>query len=417
MAPQATDLSTSLRPQVCTKRSDDMTSTLLDRLCPQDLRNRLVELRHDLHRHPELSFREKHTSDRLHAEMEHIGPKSLKRVAGTGLAVRISGLDSSLRPVAIRGDIDALPIQEATGAAFASKNDGVMHACGHDVHAAWTVGAAHLLTREPPPGDVVVLFQPAEETGRGAPAMMEAGSLDGVAAVFAAHVDMRFEIGTVVAQSGTVSASADEFAIELTGRGSHAARPHEGTDPIVGAAALVTSLQTIVSRRIPPGIPAVVTVGTIAAGTAPNVIPDTARLAGTVRASDAGTRDMLHAELRRMSDLVAQTHGLECTVELELGTPPLVNESGVIHWVREAVEGLLGAEALASLPVPNLGGEDFAFYLEQLPGCFIRIGGRRSDQEATPAHTSRFLPDDGSVIAGAAVLAEIARTGSLHFNT
>jgi len=394
-----------------------MKSILTERLFPKDLRDRLIELRHDLHRHPELSFRENNTSDRLYEEMQRLKPKSLARVAGTGLLTRLQGRDSRLKPIAIRGDIDALPIGEETGATFASAVDGLMHACGHDVHAAWTVGAAHLLVRDPPAGDVIVLLQPGEETGRGAPAMIEAGSLEGVAAIFGAHVDMRFEVGTVVAQPGNVSASADEFTVELRGRGCHAARPHEGTDSIVGLAALVTSLQTIVARRVPPGVPAVVSVGTVEAGTAANIIPDSARLSGTVRAADSITRDLLHDELRSIAESVADTHRLESTVSLELGTPPLVNEDGVMTWVREAVIGLLGEGALRTLPVPNLGGEDFAFYLEKVPGCFVRIGGRRSDQEPVPAHTSRFLPDDGAVLVGAAVLAEIARAGSRIFNT
>jgi len=238
-----------------------------------------------------------------------------------------------------------------------------------------------------------------------------------VAAIFGAHVDMRFEVGTVVAQPGNVSASADEFTVELRGRGCHAARPHEGTDTIVGLAALVTSLQTIVARRVPPGVPAVVSVGTVEAGTAANIIPDTARLTGTVRAADSITRNLLHNELRSIAESVADTYRLESTVSLELGTPPLVNDDGVMTWVREVVMGLLGGGALCTLPVPNLGGEDFAFYLEKVPGCFVRIGGRGSDQEPVPAHTSRFLPDDDAVLVGAAVLAEIARAGSRIFNT
>jgi amidohydrolase len=399
-----------------TTRSDYMKSDLVEQLCPKDLVDRLIELRHALHGQPELSFQENRTSDRLHAELERLEPLVLARVAGTGLLARIAGRNSRLKPVAIRGDIDALPIREETGAKFASAVDGVMHACGHDVHAAWTVGAAHLLAQDPPPGDVVVLLQPGEETGRGAPAMIEAGSLEGVAAIFGGHVDMRFETGTVVAQSGNVSASADEFAIELIGRGCHAARPNEGTDPIVGLAALVTSLQTIVARRVPPGVPAVVSVGTVEAGTAANIIPDTARMTGTLRAADSVTRDLLHEQVRRMSNSVAQAHQLESKVSLDLGTPPLVNESGVMQWVRETILDLLGDGALCTLPVPNLGGEDFAFYLEKVPGCFVRIGGRRSDQAPVPAHTSRFLPDDEAVIVGAAVLAGIARAGSRHFN-
>jgi hippurate hydrolase len=246
--------------------------------------------------------------------------------------------------------------------------------------------------------------------------MITAGALDGVAAIFGAHVDLRFEVGTVVAQSGNVAASADEFFVELKGRGSHAARPHEGSDPIVGAAALVTSLQTIVSRRIPPGVPAVVTVSTIAAGTATNVVPHNARISGTLRAADRETRALLHAQLQEMTAAVARAHGLTAECQIRQGTPPLANPPDAVQWAQAAVRRTLGDAACVPLPVPNLGGEDFAFYLERIPGCFLRIGGRRPDQDPAPAHSSRFLPDDGAVLVGAAVLAELARTASRELN-
>ncbi len=383
---------------------------------PKDLRYLLTELRHDLHRHPELSLQEVRTVERLQSELAKLDLDSLERVAGTGLVARIPGRDRDAKPVAIRGDMDALPILEETGAAFASVNDGVMHACGHDMHAAWTVGAAHLLAADRPLGNVVVLLQPAEETAEGAPAMIRAGAIDGVAAIFGAHIDMRFEVGTVVAQSGNVAASADEFEIVLAGRGSHAARPHEGNDPVVAAATLITSLQTIVSRRLAPGIPAVVTVGTVEAGTATNVIPENARLTGTVRAADQNTRERLHTELRRIATGVANTFSLTAHTNIKVGTPPLVNAPAVVGLAQTAVRSLLGDQALAALPVPNLGGEDFAFYLEKIPGCFIRIGGRGENQEAVPAHSSKFLPDDGAIAVGAAVLAELARMASAEFN-
>jgi len=392
-----------------------MSNSLLPSF-PQDLRHLLIELRHDLHRHPELSLQEARTVERLQSELAKLDLDSLERVAGTGLVARIPGRDRDAKPVAIRGDIDALPIVEETGAAFASVNDGVMHACGHDLHAAWTVGAANLLATDRPPGDVVVLLQPAEETAEGAPAMIQAGVIDGVAAIFGAHIDMRFDVGTVVAESGNVAASADEFEIVLEGRGSHAARPHEGNDPVVAAATLITSLQTIVSRKLAPGIPAVVTVGTVEAGTATNVISQSARLTGTMRAADQGTRELLHTELRRIATGVAEAFSLLMQTNIRIGTPPLVNEPALADLARTVTKSLLGETALASLPVPNLGGEDFAFYLEEIPGCFIRIGGRGKNQEAVPAHSSKFLPDDGAIAVGAAVLAELARVASVEFN-
>lgn len=377
---------------------------------PDDLHDLLIELRHDLHKHPELSLKEVRTAERLHAELAKLDLDSLERVAGTGLVARIRGRDRKAPSVAIRGDIDALPISEETGAPFASVNDGVMHACGHDLHAAWTVGAAHLLVRDPPPGDVVVLLQPAEETAAGAPAMIAAGAIDGVAAIFGAHIDMRFAVGQVVAQAGTVAASADEFEIVLRGRGAHAARPNEGNDPVVAAATLITSLQTIVSRRVAPGIPAVVTVGTVEAGSATNVIPESVRLTGTMRAADRETRQQLHEEVRRITAGIASAFALSEQTHIQEGTPPLVNDPDLVDMARSVVESQLSKQALVSLPVPNMGGEDFAFYLEQIPGCFLRIGGRREGQAPIPAHSSKFLPDDGAIAVGATLLAGLARS-------
>jgi hippurate hydrolase len=255
-------------------------------LFPPARRDAIVALRRDIHRHPELAFGEQRTAAALERALAALGAASVERVAGTGVLARIRGRDPGAPVVAVRGDIDALPIHEATGLAYSSVNAGVMHACGHDVHAAWAVGAAHLLAERPAEGDVLVVLQPAEETGAGAAAMLASGALDGVSAIFGGHVDRRFLVGEVVAQAGPLAASADTFEIELVGRGAHGARPHESADPVVGAGALIGALQTVVARRVNPATPAVLTVATVHAGTAPNVIPDRATLGGTLRATD-----------------------------------------------------------------------------------------------------------------------------------
>lgn len=376
------------------------------------LRRRLLDLRHDLHRHPELAFAEHQTAKRLETELARLKPAEVRRVAGTGVIARIKGKKSKAPVVAIRGDIDALPIQEETGLPFSSEVPGVMHACGHDVHATWAVGAAALLAQQPATGDVVILLQPAEETGKGALAMLEAGAIEGIAAIFGAHVDRRFPVGQVVADEGSLAAAADTFKIELIGSGAHGARPHEARDPIVGAAALIQALQTIVARRINPSTPAVVTVGTVHAGTADNVIPDRASLSGTIRTMDAGTRELAHAELRRIAQETARAHGLEAKVVLELGPPPVVNPSQPIAWARQAVTRALGAEALVPLGFTNMAAEDFAWYLEHVPGCFLRIGAREDGGNPIPAHSPRFYAADEAIFAGAAVLAETARVAS-----
>ncbi len=377
-----------------------------------ELRDELVELRRDLHRHPELSWKEERTATRLYDALAIQSPVSLGRFAGTGVVARVRGKDSGAPPVALRGDIDALPIHENTGLDFASENPGVMHACGHDVHAAWTIGAARLLANNPANSDVLIVLQPAEEVGQGAEAILASGALDGVRAIFGAHVDRRFEVGSVVAQEGPVAASADSWQIILTGQASHAARPHESADPVVGAGALIGALQTIVSRRLNPATPGVVTVGQIHSGTAPNIIPGEAVLQGTLRAVEADTRRLLWDELNRMTQSVAETYRLKAEVTLLNGAPPIVNPSGPTAWARAAVANVLGGDALKPLGFLNMGGEDFAFYLERVPGCFLRIGAREQGGETIPAHSPKFFAAEESILVGAAVLAECARVAS-----
>ena len=384
----------------------------LDRLVPVDVQGRLVALREEIHRHPELAFEERETSQRLYEALGQLRPAALERIADTGVVARFRGRDRSAPVVAVRGDIDALPITEATGLPFASQRPGVMHACGHDVHAAWTVGVAHLLAREPAAGDVVVVLQPAEETGKGAAAVLASGALAGVAAIFGGHVDRRFAVGQVVAQPGPLAASADTFSVTLRGAGAHAARPHEGADPVVGAGALIGALQTVVARRVNPSVPAVLTVGSVHAGTAPNIIPDCATLSGTMRAVDSDTRALLQHEMRRVVEGVAAAHGLTAEVALEIGPPPLINASQPAAWARRAVEKVLGEEAIVPLGPLNLAAEDFASYLEQMPGCFLRIGAREKGGATIPAHSPRFYAAPESIFVGAAVLAEAARIAS-----
>ena len=381
----------------------------IEGLFPPDVRARLLALRRALHQDPELSLHEERTATRLHEELALLKPAELRRVGGTGVVARFRGRDPKAPVIAVRGDIDALPIQEETGLDFASRNPGVMHACGHDVHATWAVGAAHLLHRTPPPGDVVILLQPAEEQGDGALLMIREGALAGVDAIVGGHVDRRFAVGQVLADPGPVNAAADVFEIILHGSGAHGARPHEAADPIVAAGSLIGELQTIVSRRINPATPAVVSVGTIQAGTAANVIPDRCTLSGTLRSFDPATRDLLHAEVKRIAEAVSAVHRVRAEVILERGSPPVVNQPDQAAWARTAVSTVLGDAALASLGFLNMGGEDFAYYLEKIPGCFIRVGAREPGGESIPAHSPRFYAADDAIFVGAAVLAETVR--------
>jgi hippurate hydrolase len=372
----------------------------------------LVGLRRDLHQHPELSWKENRTSARLAEAVTALGAVDVQRVAGTGVVARFAGRDPRAPLVAVRGDIDALPIEEATGLPFASASPGVMHACGHDIHGTWAVGAALLLARRPATGDVLVVLQPAEEVGEGAKAILDTGALDDVQAIFGGHVDRRFSVGQVVADAGPLAASADMFEIELVGKGAHGARPHESADPIVGAAALISALQTIVARRIDPAAAAVVTVGSIHSGTAANVIPERAVLTGTLRATTPETRSLIGSEVRRVAESVAASYRLTARVSVNLGTPPVVNPPNGATWARQAAATVLGDAAVVPFGLTNMGGEDFAFYLERIPGCFMRIGAREEGGERTAAHSPRFTAAEESIFVGAAVLAESARVAS-----
>jgi amidohydrolase len=376
------------------------------------LSSRLVALRRDIHQHPELSFRESETASRLVAALRELGVDDVRVVAKTGVIARVPGRNRNAPVVAVRGDIDALPIQEATGLPFASQVPGVMHACGHDVHATWAVAAAALLLAQPAAGDVLVVLQPAEETGKGALSILETGALDNVAAIFGGHVDRRFAVGQVVADDGPLAASADMFDIEFIGGGAHGARPHEARDPIVALASVVTALQTIVARRLNPATPGVVSVGSIHAGTAPNVIPERAQLSGTVRAVDSSSRELMLSEVKRISEAVASGLGVEARVTLDLGTPPIVNPPGATAWARTAASTILGAENVVPLGFLNMAGEDFAHYMERVPGCFLRIGAREPNGPVIPAHAPKFYAAEESIFVGAAVLAECARVAS-----
>lgn len=378
-----------------------------------ELASRLVALRERLHRCPEPSFEEEETTEVLAAFLSEIGIDDVERLPGTGLVARVPGRAGSAAPVvALRGDIDALPIQEQTGVSFTSERSGWMHACGHDVHGSWAVGAAALLSEEPADGDVLIVLQPGEETGCGAERVVASGLLDEAKLIFGGHVDPRWQVGEIVAQAGAMAAATDEFTIEVRGAGGHGARPQLGRDPVVAAASLVTAIQTIVARRVTPGDPAVVTVGEFHAGTAPNVIPESARLTGTMRSTTVRTRDLLKEALREVCDGTGTGFGVHVDVAFHGGTPPIQNDEMATEIAHGAALAIVGEERLVALTEPNMGGEDFAVYLERMPGCFLRFGSRGAEDAVIGAHTPRFMPRSEVVWVGAAVLADCARRGS-----
>jgi hippurate hydrolase len=370
-----------------------------------------IAFRRDLHRHPELSFQEKRTAERIENALDGLGIAH-RRVAGTGILAEIPSagrrIDGPM--VALRADIDALPILEETGLEYASVHSGVMHACGHDGHTTMVLAAAELLSRdETLPAPVRLVFQPAEEKGLGALAMIEAGALDGVEMIFGGHVDRHYPTGQIVAHAGPVNASTDSFRIDVEGKGGHAARPHEGIDAVVVGSLLVMTIQTIVSREINPAHPAVVTVGRFQAGTAPNVLAGRATLEGTVRTQEQSVREHILSSLQRICESIGALHKARLSLSFEEGTPPVVNPKEMAEIARKAAVKVVGESGAVPLHTPNMGGEDFACYMERTPGCYVRLGARAPGREAGPAHSSRFEFDEGVIPIGAKYFYEVAR--------
>jgi len=369
----------------------------------------MQQIRRELHRRPELSGEESETAATIAARLEELGIPVRTGVGGHGLVADLPGASAGAT-VALRADIDALPIGEETGLPFASEVDGVMHACGHDGHTAILLGAAELLsTGDSLPSPVRLLWQPAEERGSGARAMIDAGALENVGMIFSGHVDRHHRAGTLVVTDGAVNAAADRFTVRFSGQQGHGARPHEALDAVVVGSLFVTALQTIVSREVDPSHPSVVSVGAFHAGTVGNVIAGTASLQGTIRSQEETVRNHLKESVERIAVAVAQLHDASVDVEVSRGIPPVVNLPGPTALAREAADAAVGSDNVEALRTVNMGAEDFGVYLEEVPGCYIRYGGRLPGREGYPAHSSRFDFDEAALAAGAAWLAEVAR--------
>ena len=393
-----------------------MNPTALTALIDPGVFDQMVSVRRELHRHPELSWRETKTAARVCVFLDRLDIPYRSNVAGTGVVAQIPGRGAG-PVVALRADLDALPIKEETGLDFASTIDGVMHACGHDGHTSMLLGAAALLCREDLPLPVRLIFQPAEETGEGAKAMVDAGVLDDVAMIFGGHLDRHYPTGSVVVTDGVVNASSDRFRIEIAGKGGHAARPHESVDAIVVGSLMVMAIQTIVSREVNPAHPSVVTVGRFDAGTAANVIAARAVLEGSIRAQDKEVQQALHQSIRRIAQSVGQLHGAHVEVEISLGTPPLLNQADMTDLARNAAAEVVGPEQVLEMITANMGGEDFSYFTEQVPGCYVRIGAIREGEENFPAHSSRFDFDEQALAVGAAYYSAVARLAGQRIST
>ncbi|MGC6366563.1 MAG: M20 metallopeptidase family protein [Candidatus Marinamargulisbacteria bacterium] len=369
-----------------------------------DLIDDLLTLRQTLHQHPELSNHEHQTQQTLVAELKKCNAVDII-TPGTSVVARIKGQDESLPPVAIRGDIDALPIQEATGLPYASKNDGVMHACGHDVHATWAIGAARLLAQAPAKRDVIIILQQAEELATGAKFLLDEGALpSSIAAIFGAHVDRRYAVGQVVHHDGAISTYSDKFYFTVTGKSAHAARPKEGINPIPEAANLSTA---IIDATTPlTNHTNLITITQVHGGSAHNIIPATVEVSGTIRCLDSSKRDAIKAAL---ASLQGQRNGCEVTLRIDSASPAVLNDASLSTIAKNAIGMAVGNDGAVPLVAPNMASEDFGYYAHQFPGWFFRVGARLENEPFIPVHTPEFIAHDDAIFVGAAVLANAAR--------
>ena len=378
-------------------------------LLEQELFERLMVLRRWFHQHPELSYHEVQTARRIIAELERLG--IAYRYTGVGHAVigTIEGTNPDTPAVALRADMDALPGKESTGAPYASEVPGVMHACGHCAHMAMLIGAAELLVRDPPPGPVRLIFQPAEERGGGSRVAIADGALDKVAMVYACHVTHEYETGTIMVRDGSVTAQSDRFQIHVHGKGGHGARPHEAVDAVVVSGFLITALQTLVSRESNPLHPSVVTIGSVHAGSAANVIAEESELHGSIRTTLPESRQRIHKGIRRMASAAAELHNCAIDIDIQEGYPPVINEPRSTRIARQAAARVVGEDAVVEAEHPSMGSEDFSFYLQEVPGCFVRIGARRPEWEPVPLHSPGFDIDERALGVGAKYFDEVSR--------
>ena len=383
-------------------------ATVIQAPTPDTIFPRLVELRRHFHKYPELAYQEIDTAQTIMNELDRLEIAHVYGGAGGGVVGRLVG-DRRSPTIALRAEMDALPCTERTGLPFASSEPDRMHACGHDVHMAMLLGSATLLAAAPPPGTVLFLFQPAEEAGNGACAMLESKMLDDADAIFAAHVTRHYRVGEIMVSDGTITAQADRFTFRVRGRGGHGARPHEAVDAVVVTGLLITAVQTLVSREINPVHPSVVTIGAVRAGSAHNVIAEDAVLEGTIRTTRPETRKQIVEGLQRMAAALGGLHNAEITVEFGESSPPVVNGARETAIARRAATAIVGADAVVEQEYPSMGSEDFSFYLDAIPGCYVRLGSRGKDDVYLPLHSPLFDVDEGVLKIGSAYLDRVAR--------
>ncbi len=386
----------TLDPQNLERRSRAFAA--LDELALQ-----LIGFRRDLHQDPELSLQEYRTTAYIARQLESEGIRIRLGAGGRGVIAE-AGKPAGDRLIALRADCDALPIHETTGAGYGSRQPGIMHACGHDAHTAMLLAALIALHRTETAYPVRAIFQPAEEGGDGALGMIADGALEGVSSIVALHVDPNNPVGTVAAVPGMQTASCQDFVITVKGRGGHAARPHLTIDPIAVAASLVTQIYQAIPRQVDSRNPLVVSICQIHAGAASNVIPDTAALGGTIRSLDNESAVKAHEILQRICLGTALSFGAEISTEFERRLPGVVNDPAVTACCVAAAREIPGIDTVVTAGAPGLGAEDFADYLQTVPGCLVRLGVKFHGRPVTPLHTPTFDIDEGALILGAKLL-------------
>jgi len=378
-----------------------------------ELADELVGWRRQLHRHPELGFEEHWTSEFVAERLRALGLEVRTGLAETGVVGVLRAAAATRPAVLLRADMDALPIQEVEGREYGSQIPNRMHACGHDGHMTMLLGAATLVceNKNELDRDVIFCFQPAEEGGGGGRRMIEEGVLDlaDVGTVYGLHLWSPLPVGTVYTRPGPMMAGNDEFIATFRGRGGHGALPHTARDPIVAAAQAVTTLQSIVARSIDPIEPAVVTVGSFHAGSAANIIPDEARLEGTMRSFDKQVRVLLRERVQEVLEAAARGAGCELDYKLIKGYPAVINDSDAVKLARREAGRVFGDANVIENP-PMAAAEDFSYFLEQRPGAFLFLGAGNEERGITaPHHSPRFDIDEAALPRGAELLARLAK--------
>ncbi len=374
----------------------------------------LVAMRRDLHEHPELSFEEYRTSGIVAQRLQALGLEVQTGVAKTGVVGLLRGGASKpgAKTIAIRADMDALPIHELNEIEYRSRTDGKMHACGHDGHTSILLTVADILSkrRMELAGNVKFIFQPAEERVGGAKPMVEEGAMQDVDGVIGLHLISGYPQGRVGVRAGAVFASADRIEFTVRGKGGHAAIPEQSIDPIVASAHIITALQTLISRETSPFSPAVITIGTINAGTAFNIIPESVKMQGTMRAYSNEHREYLLRRIREVAGGVAAALRATCEVQLFDGCPPCINDPAMTELVHRAAVATVGEQRVDSgAEVMTTGSDDMAYFLQAVPGCYFIVGARSEDKDAIyPHHHPRFNIDEDALPIAVEVLTRAA---------